>query len=72
MRNGEFLARATKVKEDFDQLRKELTEYATTEEGASAIHAIDDSAVRKLRNFPGDITPARLVTIATKLQKRSK
>jgi len=65
----DYNKRATALNEQFQALRTELQDYALTEEGASAINAIDYSAVRKLIRYPGDITPARLVSVSKKLLK---
>jgi len=62
-----FNEEANAILVGFNELRAQLREYAFTEEGNDAIAAVDKSAARKLRGYPGDITPARLVSISTKL-----
>jgi aspartate/tyrosine/aromatic aminotransferase len=62
-----FLNRANQTKAEFERLRDEMVVYAGTAEGRARINAVDNTAVRKLRMFKSDITPARLVSLATKL-----
>lgn len=64
-----FLKEATRVSSEFRALRKELAEFARTPKGMRAIKKVDPQGGRKLRWYVGDISPARLVSIATKLEK---
>lgn len=65
-----FRAYAYRLNEEFQDLRNELAAFAETDLGKEQINAVDDTAVRKLLHFPGDITPARLVSISTKIVNR--
>lgn len=65
-----YYQKADAIKAQFDQARKELAEYAATQEGREALDRVDPTAARKLLHFPGDISPARLLTLAIRLMDR--
>jgi hypothetical protein len=69
----EFNALAKEVKATFELLREQLVDYASSPEGYEALKSIDDpSVLRKLLRFPGDITPARLVSVSNKLLEKKQ
>lgn len=62
-----LLTEATEMNDKFLALRKELAAYARTAKGYARIKSFDPNAARKLNWYVGDISPSRLVAIATKL-----
>ena len=60
-------ADAEKCEQEFKRIRDAVRKYARTPDGKRMLDLVDAPVAFKLVNFPGDISPARLVKLLTKI-----